>query len=271
MFFVLSKVLSVALSPQFLLLVLLALALLASLRKRSPGVWLVLALLWLGVGDYSTLAPMGLNWLENRIPHATVWQQDDGPEGIIVLGGAIDQAASNNGRGEIVLGSGAERFTEALRLARDYPRAKVVFSGFSGLLDPQGENEGELAYRLATGLGLDPARIVLETRSRNTAENAREVAALLHDRPADKWVLITSAFHMARAVGCFQATGWVPQPWAVDYRTPPQVEWGVGRREGFSAGGLLGHEVVGLLAYWLTDRIPTLWPAPAMAAEGQVK
>lgn len=273
MFFVLSKVLGYLLSPYLWLLTLLLLAFVASVRGRigATRFWLFLALSLQVIGDHTSLGPVLMNVLENRIPHSTAWQQGDGPEGIIVLGGAINERVSNNGRGEVSLNEAAERFTEALSLAHEYPQAKVVFSGLSGQLLRHGENEGELAYRLATALGLDPARIILEVKSRNTAENAQEVAVLLRDRPADKWVLITSAYHMPRAVGCFQATGWVPQPWAVDYRTPPHLGFEIGDGGVLVTWSLVARETLGLLMYWLTDRIPTPWPSLSMEPDAQVK
>ena len=56
-------------------------------------------------------------------------------------------------------------------------------------------------------LGVDPARIIVEDQSRNTEENARFTAAIVHPEPKQRWLLVTSAFHMPRAIGVFEKAG----------------------------------------------------------------
>ena len=57
-------------------------------------------------------------------------------------------------------------------------------------------------------LGLEEGRVIYEDRSRNTTENAEFSRDIARPRPEETWLLITSAFHMPRAVGCFRRVGW---------------------------------------------------------------
>ena len=72
--------------------------------------------------------------------------------------------------------------------------------------------------------GLDARRILVETRSRNTYENAVYSKELAQPQPGQIWLLVTSANHMPRAVGCFRAVGFDVIPYPVDYDTGPDAQ-----------------------------------------------
>src|SRR4030067_3176381 len=112
---------------------------------------------------------------------------------------------------------------EAALLAQLYPEAKIVFSGGdAGILHRPG-NEAEGAEPLLTALGVAHDRLILEAKSRDTYENAaflkEELTRLGELGPGERWLLITSAYHMPRAMGAFRAAGFDVEPWPVDYRT----------------------------------------------------
>ena len=67
-------------------------------------------------------------------------------------------------------------------------------------------------------LGLAAGRVIYEERSRNTSENAEFSLAIARPQPGETWLLITSAFHMSRAVGSFRRAGWNVVPYPVDFR-----------------------------------------------------
>ena len=127
------------------------------------------------------------------------------PDGIIVLGSAVNGRVSK-ARGQTVFDEG-ERATEAALLAKRYPDARVVYSGGNGSLISTVSTEALAAKRFLSDLGVDPARVTLEDRSRNTDENARFTAALVHPQPSQRWLLVTSAFHMPRSMGVFEKAG----------------------------------------------------------------
>src|SRR5690606_18132335 len=143
-------------------------------------------------------------------------------DGIVVLGGGEDSTASAYWQ-QPQLGEGADRYTAALALARQHPEAKVLFTGGSGRLRSltgAKASEAAVAEAFFRQQGLEPERLLLEDRSRNTAENARLAFALVRPGSEETWILVTSAFHMPRALRSFQAAGWEDVvPWPVDYRS----------------------------------------------------
>jgi len=127
------------------------------------------------------------------------------------------------------------------------------------------EAEAIVAGRLFVALGINPARLTLEDKSRSTAENARLCRALVRPQPGERWLLITSAWHMPRAIGSFRAAGFAVEPWPVDYRSggvfhPFKVYASL--PEGLRQLDFITKEYVGLLAYWLTGRTNALFPGP---------
>lgn len=167
--------------------------------------------------------PLGdllLRPLEQTYPPAP---QIDRVDGIIVLGGGEDVAATVFW-GQPQVNEGGDRILAGLSLAHRYPKARILLAGGSGRLrDAAGADktsEADIAARIFLSQGLSRERLLLERRSRNTAENARLSRVLAKPEAGEVWVLVTSAFHMPRAMESFRATGWndiVAYP--VDYRT----------------------------------------------------
>jgi len=190
------------------------------LNRRSLAVWggsitlaLLVALAILPLGD------LLLQPIERTYPAEPALGQVDG---IIVLGGGEDARASAFWD-QMQLNEGGERYTAALALARRFPEARILFTGGSGALrDLVGAetSESEIAGRFFLDQDVAPERLLLEGQSRNTAENARLSLALAAPAPSETWVLVTSAFHMPRAMRSFETAGWTGLvPWPVDYRT----------------------------------------------------
>ncbi len=116
---------------------------------------------------------------------------------------------------------------EAVRLAVRYPSLPLFFSGGKGELSPREELETEASFavRFFEGFNLPRSRIGFDDRSRNTYENAVESAKALHPQPGQKWILVTSAFHMPRAKALFEAQGFEVLAWPVDFRTNGFEGW----------------------------------------------
>src|SRR3546814_1535478 len=98
-------------------------------------------------------------------------------------------------------------------------------------------------------------------QSRNTAENARLTAALVGQGDGRPWLLVTSAWHMPRAVASFRAAGLEVLAYPVDFRTEPaRLHWP--RDPGASLGlaGLALHEWLGLLVYYLAGNSDAFFP-----------
>ena len=265
MFFVFAKVLWFLLQPSSLMTgALMAGSLLTfTAWRRLAGTLLFGALTALLVCGLSPLADVLIHPLEQRFPRAELARSGPPVAGIIVLGGAWDDRAV--GSPDVVpLGEAGERYTEAVVLTRRLPEAKLVFSGGSGTLIVAELPEAEVAARLFAALGVPEGRMVLESKSRDTCENARFSAQLLAPQSDQRWLLLTSASHMPRAVGSFRKAGWPVVAYPVNYGTtgesmPPfQFNFGYG----INSLSFAIHEYVGLLSYWLTGKTDALFPGP---------
>ncbi len=263
MFFTLSKILWFLAQPTTLVFVLLLLALLLNFRRKRvlQGLCLGLAVLILGFSAYTSLGYVAMVPLEQRFerpaPPASV-------TGIIVLGGGMDTEINAIRLGYELNRSG-DRFVEALRLARLYPEAKILISGGSGALFPEGDTEAAAGPRFFRELGVDPSRIIEEDGSRNTDENVRLTKELVKPRPGDTWLLVTSAYHMPRSVGIFRKAEFPVVPWPTDYFTSGKDTFGLRLdqpAEGVSVTTRAMREWIGLLAYWVSGKTSDFFPAP---------
>ena len=183
-------------------------------------------------------------------------------DGIVVLGGGFE-GAINLARGGYELNGGGDRLVEAAVLARRFPGAKVLVSGGTGTLLLDGVGDAATAPRLLTALGVAPERLLLEQRSRDTYENAIFSRDLARPAPGEAWLLVTSAFHMPRAVALFRKAGFPVIPWPVDYRTSGRE--GIGLFRDNPADSLQNattalREWLGLFAYWAAGRTDRLLP-----------
>jgi uncharacterized SAM-binding protein YcdF (DUF218 family) len=258
--FVLSKVFWIVAAPGNLLLLMLALGTvrLGGRRRRrgfrlvSAATVVLLAIALLPIGQWLAMP------LESRFPTPELPAHVDG---IIVLGGAV-QPLITRAHGQVALNDAGERLVEALMLARRYPDAPVLLSGGDASLLPRDEpSEAAVMRDLLVEQGIDPARIRLEERSRNTAENAMFSRELAQPRPDQVWLLVTSATHMPRAVGCFRHVGWPVVPYPVDFRTEASPRPSFLLSEHLALVDVVAREWVGLLAYRILGHTDALLPS----------
>jgi uncharacterized SAM-binding protein YcdF (DUF218 family) len=264
MFFVLSKILGFLTVPSNAIMIagVAGLCLLPTRWRRLS--------LTLVIGSVVTLAVLGLSPLSNvllltlseRFP---AWQ--DGridPDGVIVLGGVIDPEASD-ARDMIELDSSAERAVALLTLARRFPKARIVFSGGSGKLTPGSLAEAPFAKKLLAEFDMSGDRFIFEDSSRTTYENAVWMLDMLKPVPGQRFLLVTSSFHMPRSIGAFRRAGFEVEAYPVDWRTRgwldalqpfDRVSGGLSRAD------VAIHEWAGLIVYWLTGRSSELFPGP---------
>ncbi len=176
-------------------------------------------------------------------------------DGIIVLGGAAGNMSGL--RGHVTFNDSAERLTAPIELRRLFPDARLVFA--SNLA------EARLVRDFWRRIGLDRGDALYDQGSTNTYENARAVRALVAPKPGDRWLLVTSAAHMPRAVGVFRRQGFPVVPYPVDYRTTREAgAWRVSSQPAKNLGLVEAalHEWLGLVAYRLEGRTDALFPAP---------
>ena len=266
MFFVLSKTLGFMLLPTNLLIGIGLLgAILMVTRFASLGRKLVVAaVLLLVICGLSPLGNLLLYPLESRFP---AWDASRGaPDGIVVLGASIE-ADLSAAHGTAVVRSAPDRIIAGAALAHRYPNARIVFSGGSANLVSNDAREADFAGAIFESLGISKSRLIMERHSRNTVENAEFSKALVAPKQGERWLLVTSAFHMPRSVGLFRKAGFAVEPYPVDWRvggpddlfsfTNIAVD-GLGRTD------IAVREWIGLIAYRATGKIDELLPAPAL-------
>jgi uncharacterized SAM-binding protein YcdF (DUF218 family) len=248
--FVLSKLLSAITQPLFWLSLwwLLALVLLPRFRRLATsmlwGGMLVFSLL-----GFSAVPDALLRSLESQYKVPTLTQINP-YAGVIVLGGATGSPSVYKAHGQVPLGDAAERMTLPIGLMRKFPNFELIFSGGEGRLVPTGTTEAELAKIFYEEQGVDMKRVTLESKARNTRENASQVAALLGERCKKPWLLVTSAWHMPRSMAEFEAVGCNVTAYPVDFRTGEETSW----TEYSMAGSLMAwqtalHELLGMAVY----------------------
>jgi uncharacterized SAM-binding protein YcdF (DUF218 family) len=267
LFFVLSKTLGVIVLPTNLLVLLGVFGvLLLATRWASFGRKLMIAslLLFAFIG-FSPLGTLLLYPLESRFPP---WEPSRGaPDGIVVLGGSINADISVAHETPVIY-SAADRIVATAELARKYPNTRIVLTGGSPYLFSHDAKEADFAVEVFEALGIDKARLIVERRSRNTYENAAFSKEIAAPKPGERWLLVTSAFHMPRAIGLFRKVGFPVEPYPVDWRVGSEAdafEFSPSASAGLARTDAAIREWIGLAAYRVIGRTDALFPGPEEA------
>ena len=255
--FFLGKVLGLITQPLVWVAALLLLGLLTLQRKPRLGRGLLTAALtalllmgWLPVPD------LGLRVLESRYteiaPHADL----SGYAGVVVLGGAMGSGNVAQAHSQPVVNDAAERMSATAAILLRHSNLPVIFTGGEGALLGVGPSEADRARVFFDSLGIAAQRVRYESVSRNTYENAILTARMPGVNKTEKWLLLTSAWHMPRSIATFEKAGWNVTAYPVDFRTGASTPWTDYDLQGGSEHWqILLHEVVGMLAYRLTGRL----------------
>jgi uncharacterized SAM-binding protein YcdF (DUF218 family) len=235
MFYSISKAFWPIFAPSnVLILITAAAAVLALVLRSKLAAWLAaIGGCALVIAGFTPVSYWLTRPLENRFPN---WEAGFEPpvDGVIVLGGT---------RGII----------QPILLSQNFPQARLVYSGLGDGL--------EIEDLLATfvQLGGDRDRITVETKSRNTFENALYSKELIKPKAQQRWLVVTVASHMPRTMGCFRRVGFKVEAYPT-LHTPSDI--------GLSSSALLSlfdtamKEWIGLLVYRATGKTDALFPAP---------
>lgn len=262
MLYLLAKLAKTLIAPANLLSLLLLIGGFASVspheRWRTIGrrLCFLLGILLFFIG----MLPVGawmLAPLENRFPP----ERPDRVDGIVLVGGDENPYMTEN-RKQASVRASARRYITFAGLAREYPKARLVYiGGDPSLTTPTKLTNADVARPLLKAVGVPLERVTFEDKSQNTYENARLGAALVKPKADENWLLITSAYHMPRAMQTFRKAGWHVYSAPTDYVTPKNVSFVVGfdveRNLGEMTTAL--YEYAGLLAYRVLGRIDKVW------------
>lgn len=253
----LSKLLNLLAQPLNLVLLMLLLTLaLQRLRPVAARRLMVAATLVLLCLGFEPLSAALIAHLEDQSPELAADADLHAYAGVVVLGGALEPGRISAQHVQPLLNDSAERMTAAVALWQRHPGLQLVFTGGEGQWRGSGPSEAERARRFFASLGVPPSALTLESASRNTYENAlftRNLPGLDVARP---WLLLTSAWHMPRALATFKKAGWNVTAYPVDFRTAEGTPWSnYDLRLGAQQWELLLHEWLGLLAYRLSGRL----------------
>jgi len=265
MFYTIAKLFWLLVNPFNLALILLCLAafLLWSHWQRL-GLWLVslVASSLLAVA----VLPVG-NWLlyplNNQFsPFVSSSAEIDGI--VLLTGGAIDLEVSRK-MGHAVPGKTSGRLVELIRLAKAYPKAQLLICGGNteseNNVGRKGQTEATLIAEYLINRGLSDTRILVEKRSLDTFENAQFGYQIARPRADQTWLLVTSSWHMPRALASFRAQDWPVVAAPSGYRQTKPFKIRFNLKAGLVAVDRAMHEYLGLLAYRFNGRINSIWPS----------
>jgi uncharacterized SAM-binding protein YcdF (DUF218 family) len=230
--------------------------------RRSARLLASLGIIGLLTLGFSPMANWLILPLEMRFPVPPLEGRQI--DGIIVLGGAVQERQTVT-HGPLALNDAGDRVTALVALANRFPQARVLFTGGAGVYSAAPKPEAEVLRDHIVSLGLAEGRVQFESNSVDTYQNAVFSRDLMRPKAGETWLLVTSAWHMPRAVGCFRQAGFAVLAYPVDFRTGG---WG-DRLRGFSSlsDGLRRTEVatrewLGLAVYRLSGRSNAWLPGP---------
>jgi uncharacterized SAM-binding protein YcdF (DUF218 family) len=262
-FFAASKLFWLFAQPITLLLLGLLATILATVfhRRRIALGFAGITAIFLVLVSFTNLGSLLLLPLEERFPARPLPSHIDG---IVVLGGFMEGEV-NASRGGYELNGAGDRVIETMRLARLYPQARIVVSGGEGTFFADSVPDAVSTRQLFSDFGLTGDRLIFESQSRNTYENAVYSRELARPREGEIWLLVTSAFHMPRSIGCFRQASFPVTAWPVDYLTRKNTGFSFDLQDplGNLARVTIGvREWLGLISYRLAGKISSLFPAP---------
>ncbi|MBB2970723.1 YdcF family protein [Mesorhizobium sp. RMAD-H1] len=264
MFFAVSKIAWLLVQPITLLFagILAATLAVAFSRRRLALIFSAFTIAGFVLVSFTTLGNVMLLPLEERFPVKPALP--DRVDGILVLGGFMEGEVNASRGGHEINGAG-DRIIEAMRLARLYPEARIVISGGEGTFFNDSVPDAVSTRQLFNDFGLTGDRLSFEAESRNTYENAVYSREIAQPREGETWLLITSAFHMPRAIGCFRQANFPVTAWPVDYLTRKETGFAIDLQDpvgNLARTTIAVREWLGLQSYWLTGKIGRPFPAP---------
>jgi uncharacterized SAM-binding protein YcdF (DUF218 family) len=183
------------------------------------------------------------------------FNRGDAPSGrtaIVVLGSGVDPVFGWDEVMYLPSPIAASRALETVRVYNMLNPEWLISSGGNVDPDDAAEPSSTNMRELLVRLGVPPRKILLQSTSRDTHEEAVLIASMVRSLGADALVVVTSAVHMRRSLGAFRAAGLNPVPAiAPDPGFRLRAERFVPGQRGLSLSREVVHEAFGIPYYWV--------------------
>ena len=255
MSFFLSKFLWYFVNPFALFIFLFLLSFIFLILKKTK-VYLILfsiTFFYILIISIFPIGNLGIYYLEREF-HTQIAYPDK-IDGILILSGATNPYLSNE-YNSIEINASAERLIESVFLIRKHQKAKIIFSGGSGYLNFNKLTHAKLAKKFFEKMNVDNGQIIYENKSRNTYENILFSKKIAMPKKNESWLLVTSAFHMKRAILIAKKQNWELIPYAVDFNQPKKISLrpSINMFSNLSTFQMSFHEWLGLFSYYILGR-----------------
>ena len=249
MFFVLSKLLFFLLNP---VIWVLALIILGLFFKKRRVIFLVSAAILLFLfSNAAIFQVVSKKWEIESLPADSIKKHYTYA---VVLGG---MASENIENGKMYIGQSIDRILQAIILYKQGKIDTILITGGSGMVLDQSMKEAPIIRKFCTDMGVKDSCILIEDQSRNTRENATMTKALLNNRHPSM-LLITSAFHMRRSMGCFKKEGFEFDVLSTDPLCKTRLyidDYFIPKADIIDKWGILIKEIAGTFTYKLAGYI----------------
>ena len=248
MFFILSKILDVFLTPINWVFVLLLFSFFFRKVNLKRRFLIIACSILYFCSNYTIVNFLWQSWEKDPI----VLDGKTTFDVAIILTGITDNIRMPQDR--IYLKKGAERITTPIILYKKGTIKKILITGGSGSIKHNAQPEAEILRRFLIDNNVNDEDIIIENQSLNTHQNALFTKEKLNQYPKlEKKLLITSAFHMRRSVACFKIEGVRVTPYPVDFYSSNSnttfAKLFIPNTESLNHCTILIHEVVGYLVY----------------------
>ncbi|MGV6861712.1 MAG: YdcF family protein [Putridiphycobacter sp.] len=251
MFFLLSKILAFVINPFYWILFLLLYSIFGRVDYKRK-----LALKWgVGLTLFFTNSVIFLEFARVWEPNGQKIEEVKHYDVAVVLGG---MAEYNNDLDRLSLRRGGDRLWQTINLYHLGKVDKILISGDSGYILDKGLKEAEQFKKILVENGIPPEDVLVESKSKNTYQNAFESKLILDQTPENESVLlVTSATHMRRSIGCFEKVGFKNfGTFTTDHYTGQNRhyfldQYLVPNQSVLTDWQKLIHEWVGYMVYWM--------------------
>ena len=176
-------------------------------------------------------------------------------DGVLILGGP-SSAKLTIDYNQVSFNEAGERLIESIKIIKNNNPKKIIFSGGS-IKQTFNNSHAYVANKFYSEMGIDISQITFEFKSRNTYENILFSKKIAQPKKDEIWLIITSSFHMRRAMNISKKLEWKFIAYPVDFRTGKELislKPNFNLLENFNSFNLASHEIVGLISYFILGR-----------------